>query len=104
MSTIRLAALAATAVLLCTASVADAKPTRSWIPAELVLTAESSGVVVHYAAAGPWAIGPPAASALGAATEQAIAAYTRLGYPAPTDDGDGKVDVYVYPVPATDFL
>ena len=61
---------------------------------------------IHYTGAGPLPPGPPTpnperivhqtASDLGALAEQAYATIvTGWGYPAPLDDGDGKIDVWV---------
>src|SRR4051812_10791686 len=85
----------AVAAALCAAAPAQAEPSRSWVAAGLTRAYASSHLLVHYGAG----ISAPAAAGLALAGERALATYARWGYPAPVDDGDGRIDIYMQALP-----
>jgi len=90
------AALALTAV---GAPSAEAARSLAGVPTELTEQAASQNFLVHYTSdpARPDAIAPEGAQQLLINAERALGDSTsRLDLPQPLDDGDGRVDIYVY--------
>jgi hypothetical protein len=83
------------------APIATAQAARPPVPAPV---SELAGphFIVHYTTSGGAAadrLTPEGAALTLANAETAYAWYLSQGYPAPLDDGDGKVDIYVFAVP-----
>jgi hypothetical protein len=76
------------------AAPAQADPARPWVPARLTDSVAGPHFVVHYAT--DETTTAVATNVLGHAERAYALEVGSWGYPAPIDDGDGKVDVYVY--------
>src|SRR4051794_16259590 len=86
-------------VVLASAAPAAAEPARTWVPATLTEQQSSAHFLVHYTTqaddpdrvAGPAVLGPMLDLA-----ERAYAFYGEQMGLTPLDDGDGKIDIYVF--------
>jgi hypothetical protein len=94
-----LALAVALAAALTAAAPAAAARNLAGVPDNLTESALSDHFWVHYTSApgDPNAIDPAAAQQLLVTAERVLGdSTTQLGFPAPRDDGDGRIDVYVY--------
>src|SRR5918999_6577997 len=86
------------ALLVCAVSAVAASAARAERPV-LPETLSTDHFQIHYDGTPPDGIVHQQAGDLAANLERAYELFTGLlGYPAPRDDGDGKVDVYVQPM------
>jgi hypothetical protein len=93
------ACLISIAGLLSVAGPAQAARSLDGVPANLTEQAQSPNFLVHFTSTpgDPNAITPSAAQQLAANGERALGDMkSRLGFPSPMDDGDGRVDLYVF--------